>query len=57
VAPPTRKGFGSQLIERVVTRQLQGEVRTAFEPDGLKARIAFPLAATPPMKAAPEPNP
>jgi two-component sensor histidine kinase len=57
VAPPTRKGFGSQLIERVVTRQLQGEVRTAFEPDGLKARIAFPLAATPPMKATPEPNP
>jgi two-component sensor histidine kinase len=43
VTQPTRKGFGSQLIERVVTRQLQGEVVTAFEPDGLRARITFPL--------------
>jgi two-component sensor histidine kinase len=43
VEPPSRKGFGSQLIERVVTRQLQGEVSVVFEADGLKAHISFPL--------------
>ncbi|HEX2552119.1 MAG TPA: sensor histidine kinase [Microvirga sp.] len=53
VAAPSRRGFGSQLIERVVTRQLQGEVQIDFAPDGLKARLSFPLSGS----KAPEPAP
>jgi two-component sensor histidine kinase len=43
VRAPTRRGFGSQLIERVVVRQLDGEVRIEFAADGLQAHIGIPL--------------
>jgi PAS domain S-box-containing protein len=44
--PPKRSprpGFGSKLIGLVIERQLNGEVRQTFEPEGLKARLIVPL--------------
>ena len=35
VAPPTRCGFGSRLIERTIKDTLGGEVRLSFEPGGV----------------------
>jgi PAS domain S-box-containing protein len=42
VPPPTRRGFGMQLIERCIERDLGGELDLAFEPDGLLCRMSFP---------------
>lgn len=43
VKPPTRQGFGSQLIERIVNHELQADVRREFEPEGVRCTIEFPL--------------
>jgi len=44
-SPPTerRRGFGSTMISAVVERQLRGELHRSWEPDGLKARLVFPI--------------
>ena len=39
VAVPDRKGFGTTLLERVLSRQLGGEVEVAFAPEGLRVRV------------------
>jgi two-component sensor histidine kinase len=39
VAAPTRRGFGSRLIEQGLGGDLGGEARIAFEPDGLRCTI------------------
>jgi two-component sensor histidine kinase len=43
VALPTREGFGSQLLNRVLTLQAGARVDIAFDPDGLRVTIAVPL--------------
>jgi PAS domain S-box-containing protein len=43
VQAPTRKGFGSRLIERGLTRELSGEVVLDYQPSGLSCTIRFPL--------------
>jgi two-component system, chemotaxis family, CheB/CheR fusion protein len=43
VVQPTRRGAGTQLIEGQIGHGLGGEVDIAFAPDGLHARLAFPL--------------
>jgi len=43
VSPPTRTGFGSRLITRAVTGQLEGEVDLDYAAAGLACRLAFPL--------------
>ncbi|MHC2002686.1 PAS domain S-box protein [Methylobacterium sp. CM6241] len=43
VSPPTRKGFGSRLIERGLAGAVGGEVSLAYEPDGLICRVVAPL--------------
>ncbi len=43
VTAPTRKGFGSRLLERVLTTQIKADVTTDYRPDGLHARILIPL--------------
>ena len=45
VAAPSRRGFGSRLIERSLATQLQGEVRIEFEPAGVVCTIDAPLDA------------
>lgn len=39
VAPPSRRGFGSLMIERVLVNDLEGSAHLDFRPDGLVCRI------------------
>jgi two-component sensor histidine kinase/PAS domain-containing protein len=41
---PTRTGFGSQLLERLLPQQLGALVEMKFSPDGLKADISIGIA-------------
>ncbi len=43
--PPARRGFGSRLIERGLSRQLGGEARLDFLPDGVECSFRLPLSA------------
>jgi two-component sensor histidine kinase len=43
VAEPDRKGFGTMLLEQVLSRQLGGEVGVAFAPKGLRVRVEAAL--------------
>jgi two-component sensor histidine kinase len=43
VTPPTRKGFGSWVIERGLTHELGGEVALEYLPDGLTCTIDIPI--------------
>jgi PAS domain S-box-containing protein len=44
VRPPERRGFGSQLLERALSRESGGEVGLDFAPEGVQCRIRLPLA-------------
>jgi two-component sensor histidine kinase len=39
VSPPTRQGFGSRLLHRVLATQLNAKVETDFDPEGLRVSI------------------
>lgn len=43
VKSPTRKGFGSRLIERSLSRELSGKVLLDYRPSGLLCTISLPL--------------
>jgi PAS domain S-box-containing protein len=43
VTPPSRKGFGSRLIEGGLAQELDGEVRLAYEPAGVVCQIVMPI--------------
>lgn len=45
VAPPTREGFGSMLLNRVLSQQIRADVQTSFNPDGFRLRMIVPLQA------------
>jgi PAS domain S-box-containing protein len=45
VSPPSRRGFGSQLIERVLAYELKGQVRIDHDPAGTICEIVAPLSA------------
>ena len=42
VKPPTRRGFGTQVIEAMVQSQLKGEMRIDWSVDGFACEIALP---------------
>ena len=42
VTPPTRKGFGSRVIERGLAHELQGTVHLDYRPDGLVCVMSVP---------------
>ncbi len=42
IKPPERRGFGMRVIEEVVRRQLGGELRFDWRPDGLMCSIELP---------------
>ncbi|WP_264048602.1 PAS domain-containing sensor histidine kinase [Methylobacterium flocculans] len=44
VVPPTRKGFGSRLIERGLVGAVGGTIRLDYAPTGLICRVVAPLA-------------
>lgn len=43
VRPPGHRSFGSRLIERACSYELEGGARLDFAPDGLRCSIDFPL--------------
>ncbi len=45
VQAPTRRGFGTRLMERCIERDLSGELDLVFDLQGLRCRIAIPLEA------------
>lgn len=47
VAPPTRKGFGSKLIQRAVSTELGTPVSMRFEPTGLICEFDGPVQKSP----------
>lgn len=44
VQAPSRKSFGSRLIEQALPGQLSGEARLKFEPEGVSCEVNIPLA-------------
>ncbi|MBR0756086.1 PAS domain-containing protein [Bradyrhizobium jicamae] len=42
---PSREGFGTALLQRLLRDNLNAEVTRRFEPDGFNCTIAFPLPA------------
>jgi PAS domain S-box-containing protein len=42
VTPPTRKGFGTRVIERGLAHELEGTVHLDYRPNGLVCTIDFP---------------
>lgn len=52
VSPPSRKGFGSTLIERVLSHQCGAETTYEFAESGLTLRIELPLDSAQPQNAA-----
>ena len=47
VSKPTRRGFGTTLIEQSVPYELDGEVRLDFAPAGVHCELAFPVREQP----------
>jgi PAS domain S-box-containing protein len=45
VRPPTRQGFGSRLLQRVLTAQVRAEVTMEYPVDGFRLRMQAPLPA------------
>ncbi len=43
VVPPTRRGFGSRLIERQLPMEFDGSAALAFDPAGVSCRMTIPL--------------
>lgn len=44
VSPPTRRGFGTRLIERSLRSYFRGETVLSYPPEGVEFRIKAPLA-------------
>jgi PAS domain S-box-containing protein len=62
VDPPTRRGFGSTLLEQVTGRELGGEVKVQYRTSGVRARLiaeaqAMTQPADQPMIAEAPPAP
>jgi PAS domain S-box-containing protein len=45
VTPPSRKGFGSRLIEGGLAQDLGGKVRLRYDPAGVSCEIVMPVPA------------
>lgn len=43
VEPPTRRGFGTRLLEAGLAQDMGGRVSVVFEPSGLRCEITAPL--------------
>jgi two-component system CheB/CheR fusion protein len=43
VKPPRRRGFGSELLQRVLANELQGEVRLELPPHGARCIMDMAL--------------
>jgi two-component sensor histidine kinase len=45
VVPPTRRGFGSRLLERGIPHDFGGTATLDFYPEGLECRISLPVTS------------
>jgi len=45
VKPPSRRGFGSRLLESALKRELGGTTTIQHRPEGVVCEIAAPLRA------------
>ncbi|MBU2137027.1 MAG: response regulator, partial [Alphaproteobacteria bacterium] len=54
VQAPSRRGFGSTIIERSIPHELGGEARVVFDPQGLQVALRVPGRFV--VEAAPAPN-
>ncbi|NNF44923.1 MAG: GAF domain-containing protein, partial [Phycisphaerales bacterium] len=45
VTPPDHNGFGSNVVQRTIPYELDGEVEMSFPPEGFTCTIAFPWTA------------
>lgn len=45
VRPPTRQGFGSRLLQRVLTAQVRADVAASYPPEGFRLTMRAPLPA------------
>lgn len=45
VKPPTRQGFGSRLLQRVLTAQVRADIATTYQPEGFRLTMKAPLPA------------
>jgi two-component sensor histidine kinase len=43
VTPPSRDGFGSMLLKRVLSQQIRADVKVDFAREGFRLRMAVPL--------------
>ncbi len=43
VSPPTKKGFGSRLLEQLISRDLDGDTKLIFDVSGLRCNITAAL--------------
>jgi len=43
VQPPTRRGFGTQAIQRLLAEEIDGKAIVAFAPEGLRCSIEAPF--------------
>jgi two-component sensor histidine kinase len=41
INPPSRQGFGTRMMERMVSAQLRGEIRFEWRPQGLSCEITI----------------
>ncbi|WP_419545579.1 HWE histidine kinase domain-containing protein [Methylobacterium oryzae] len=48
-ALPTREGFGSRLLNKILTAQVAAEVEIAFDDDGLRIDVRLPLGRRQPQ--------
>lgn len=44
ITPPSRQGFGTKVMQRVVARALDADVTMSFEPSGLRWSLRVPLS-------------
>jgi len=51
-----KAGFGTMLIERVVTYDLEGSAELDFHPEGLRCTLQFPIEVTRPAADQPPPS-
>jgi PAS domain S-box-containing protein len=47
VTPPARKGFGAQLLEVVLPRQIHAVTALDYRPEGLRVQVRLPMGGEP----------
>jgi len=43
VVPPVKRGFGRDLIEKIVASEFQSEIKLHFEPEGVRCYLCVPV--------------